>query len=623
MPSLHDIVKDFADAQTEPAISRQAHRRMVNMIRTRRPGQFGWNADHTEGRLSDYILTCAEHHVEHGWLSDWATDEIAQSWLDDYAVSQDIVPLSCASFLGTERVSELAKHAERAGEWFKAAKRWSAAGLVQKVTNYSLAMPFWKACTAALERMQPATSQQADAKDRLELSTIGLILQAWDSNDMPVFKSRLERLMHTQAANDSVDGRVIVSIMSKVYPEFFAPTRKGLGTEEERRFAYTLLELINIYRGEVDKTDVGTRRRTRALVLMFAFNVGPWLHHLAELPEFDWDATFGPNGHLLVESAECYVFDKHHKLCCDLHSWDGHVRPLMLPALILHYGALQSANSIVDRSMLTWERFLRQHPPCGMTLTFALLEWPQYLHLLGRGADALHMLRLAHCDWASVDATVRMMRARTPFLGDMSVDEGTFIDMHDLAIGIRMLWALCAPEGQGPSIEQVLCVLPPPEKLSRLGRFPAGPASSTKKTTHAAHFNAMTSLVYPALVLEKYGQVELALTYVEKALDTDFTEGGSTCMWHQSLAYRCRGRVLAATGEMVAARSAFEASEVAAASRQCWMLEALAIRDLVEHVLEPCGQLAGRSPKQRLAPFVAKLSGKRDELAKVVGQRFV
>lgn len=358
-------------------------------------------------------------------------------------------------------------------------------------------------------------------------------------------------------------------------------------------------------------------------MLMFAFNVGPWLHHLAELPEFDWDATFGPNGHLLVESAECYVFDKHHKLCCDLHSWDGHVRPLMLPALILHYGALQSANSIVDRSMLTWERFLRQHPPCGMTLTFALLEWPQYLHLLGRGADALHMLRLAHCDWASVDATVRMMRARTPFLGDMSVDEGTFIDMHDLAIGIRMLWALCAPEGQGPSIEQVLCVLPPPEKLSRLGRFPAGPASSTKKTTHAAHFNAMTSLVYPALVLEKYGQVELALTYVEKALDTDFTEGGSTCMWHQSLAYRCRGRVLAATGEMVAARSAFEASEVAAASRQCWMLEALAIRDLVEHVLEPCGQLAGRSPKQRLAPFVAKLSGKRDELAKVVGQRFV
>jgi hypothetical protein len=221
MPSLHDIVKDYADAQTEAAVSQRAHRRLVDLIRERRPGEYGWDVEYTDGRLSQYVLKFCGHHIGRGWLEDWAADEAALGWLDDYGVSQDAVPLACAQFLGTARVSQLAQRAERAGEWWSAAVRWSATGLHNRtMTGQAHAIPLLKSCAAALARWAPATPQQADAKDRLELLTVVTILLAWDPADVPLYQPRLEPLMETPAGVD--EGLLPLTLPNLLYMESFS-----------------------------------------------------------------------------------------------------------------------------------------------------------------------------------------------------------------------------------------------------------------------------------------------------------------------------------------------------------------------------------------------------------------
>eukprot|EP01050_Picozoa_sp_SAG11_P003010 SAG11_NODE_161_length_14021_cov_36.845065_11_plen_702_part_00 len=177
-PSVHDMVLDYAEAQTTPGVTKKAHRRLIDLFRQGRPGPSGWDVEFCDGRLSRYIMRHSVHHVQHGWRADWEDDEEALSWLDDYAgVSQDAIPFACAQFLGAERVSQLAASAESEGEWWKAALRWSVAGSVQRMhTGVAAAQPLLKKCAAALEHVQPATPRESEAKASLELPVIVLIL---------------------------------------------------------------------------------------------------------------------------------------------------------------------------------------------------------------------------------------------------------------------------------------------------------------------------------------------------------------------------------------------------------------------------------------------------------------
>lgn len=131
---------------------------------------------------------------------------------------------------------------------------------------------------------------------------------------------------------------------------------------------------------------------------------------------------------------------------------------------------------------------------------------------------------------------------------------------------------------------------------------------------HPSHYNGWTSTVYPALVLERFLRagvkgvtVEQVLSYADKAVFKDQTQGGSTQVWQHSIAYRCRGRVLAAQGELEAARAAFEVAESSAALRGYWMLQALALCDLKLHVLDPTGQ--GEHGSRRLGVVLRLLTG--------------
>jgi hypothetical protein len=621
-PSVHDMVLDYADAQTTQGVTKKAHRRLIDLFRQGRPGPSGWDAEVTEGRLSGYILRHSVHHVEHSWRTDWESDEDALTWLDDYdGVSQDAIPLASAAFLGTERVSQLARQAESEGEWWSAALRWSATATVNRGTDgVAAAQPLLKLCAAALERVQPATAIEVDAKASLELSVLVAILLAWNPPDVPLYMSRLTPLMDTKAAKAAAEMRSCVFLMRELYPNVFSVVRKGLRNAEEMLFGQLSNQFLSILLEGVRSAEPGSRRHKKLLALCFSFNISiAFLDMMTEHAEFDWEHSFGTRGQLLNDASRAYDFDKHHKQCLKLFSFDGNLHPSHVLPLFVHWGDLENANSNADRHLSSMTRFLTQPQADSWTLAKGILEWPQMLYLLNRNADAMRFMREAGADWHAIIPTMADIVERTPLINEGNrVTLPAMMSGEDLIWNIRMLWLLVSDDAE-ISVEQVLSELPAAEELAHFGVNYDG----SKKTMHLSHMSCWTSLAWPALALEKLGQFDAALAYATKELETDQTSGGSNSARMHSLAQRCRGRLLASSGRMDEAHAAFDAAGDEAARNQYWMLAALAARDLAKHVLEPSGQLGASGRRLHMSAYVEKLTGSRESLSALLGAEYV
>lgn len=346
-PSVHDIVKDYVDSVEPPEVTRDAHRQLVNIFRARRPGQHGWDLSETDDRLSRYVIKHAGHNISQAWLpmeSEWSADTEGIAWLEDYGASagmplggQDIIPLATARFLGTEKVSLLAEQAEtKTGGCWSAALLWSATALETR-NSFGIAAshPLLKRCAAVLERVQPeaaATALQAkDAKERLELSTLMLILLAWDTADIAVYQSRLEPLKSSDAAKANTDMLAFIFLMQHYFPQFFGVQHKGTRTPDELLFGKMTWTHLRFYLETVAQEEIGSRKRARFLALAFGFNHSSCFLDLMldahDEPEALWDAAFGPEGSLLKEVSIAYDYDKHHTMLKSQHSFDGAVKP--------------------------------------------------------------------------------------------------------------------------------------------------------------------------------------------------------------------------------------------------------------------------------------------------------
>ena len=174
-PSVHDLVLDFSiGLHTEDEL-RQGHRRLVQLLRERRPGKpaagsvlsgavditrFGWDLSLSvcHDRISVYVVTHLQHHVKGAQAVDWTNDVEMISALDDFPNHQDEVPLSVATVLGQIKCEELAKRSEKERNWWAASCRWSAIALsVCRDTSRELSRPFFVAAAAALESVRPTT----------------------------------------------------------------------------------------------------------------------------------------------------------------------------------------------------------------------------------------------------------------------------------------------------------------------------------------------------------------------------------------------------------------------------------------------------------------------------------
>jgi tetratricopeptide (TPR) repeat protein len=192
-----------------------------------------------------------------------------------------------------------------------------------------------------------------------------------------------------------------------------------------------------------------------------------------------------------------------------------------------------------------------------------------------------------------------------------------FWDTEDWIIHVKCCYVLVT-DGE-VTADEFMAALPDVDVLASLGIW-RDPADS-RKMNQFSRWTGLTSLVYAALALEKLGQHDAAMPYVTKALDEDQTQGGSGCRWHHAMAHCCRGRLLVAAGQTKAARAAFEDSIAVAARSSYWLLEALALRDLVVHVESesPATTALARAAKpgperRRLARAMERLAGPKDML---------
>jgi hypothetical protein len=221
-PSLHDIVLDFSISQHSEDELRAAQRRLVNLIRQRRPKHehselSGWDNSVVDDRLSQYIVSYSVYHVKMAWEQVWALDESAISWLDDFTMQQDCIPLAAASALGPSKCAQLAERAEQEGHWWKAAKRWSASALSElKVRGNAAAVPLWKKAAAAMLQAQPSDDGQAQQINLLEFVTLLKILTSWNMADGPVYRPRVRELLRTDVTKHdpllAFTGRFVVEV---------------------------------------------------------------------------------------------------------------------------------------------------------------------------------------------------------------------------------------------------------------------------------------------------------------------------------------------------------------------------------------------------------------------------
>lgn len=118
-PQLHDVMLDYVQKQLSGERYKIAQRNLVEALR---------GSDRTSASdVGKYLQHSVRHHIKESHDATWESSKQAISWIEDHnSGQQDVVATSAAYILPVET---LAKDAEAAGAWWKAALRWNALGL--------------------------------------------------------------------------------------------------------------------------------------------------------------------------------------------------------------------------------------------------------------------------------------------------------------------------------------------------------------------------------------------------------------------------------------------------------------------------------------------------------------
>jgi hypothetical protein len=604
-PSLHDIVLDHCCGLFSERELRSAHRRLVNIFRERRPVG-GWGTDGIEDRLSEYVCKHAEEHIRQAWMQDWAADDEAISWLDDYDTCQDVVPLAAAVVLGHDKCCQLAKRSEEAGNWWSAALCWSATAKdVTRREGKDTAKPAYIACANCLESMHaPSSPAQRLERDRLDLSNTVAILTCWHPPDLPLFKPRLDRLLQTDAKRDSPEISSQGCLVAEIYPVWCGPQRDLASI---RKLGHLTMKWAQCLLPAIRGLDRGDPKRSLLVCVLIGF-VAHHPHQLAaECPGFSWEELFGADGAYILEAVEFYNFGSMHDRLKVLVSFDSLSYGLVPLPLFWHWGNLRRANEVLDVMLAEPHQQVCSDATETKTLGYfwGAMALPTTLYLMGRSRDAVEAMRTMKTDMAHLEDTIEIW---SQSIADFPVYNATVALSH-----LRVMYALVMLEHDASSSaispEQLELALPDDIQALALAGVVhnehAGPF-------HPSHHCLLSSCVYPALLNEKLGRDDAALACCELATVIDQSQGGDPFRSVHSTAHRCRGRILAARGEVDAATAAFESAVSSAASIGLCTLEALAVRDLMRHVLAPAGRAA--EGERRLATMVGRLAMTEVEL---------
>ena len=298
-----------------------------------------------------------------------------------------------------------------------------------------------------------------------------------------------------------------------------------------------------------------------------------------------------------------------HRRCEEVVSWDGVCNAALALPLLLHYGDLTATRTVMD-SCLANLSCLRESPnarSASFTFVMSAVCAPAALLVSGRSVDAAEIMRSLRVDWENVADTVAAWAK-----GHQIVAEDSFMKPTGFLWTLKSLWGLVGDVDEA-ELEQFVATLPSPRELAlqdvvHMPEYAVGPFSIRMGC-------GFCSLLWPALLYERLGQAELALECCALVVETDQSKGGDPHPEMHSMAHRCRGRILAASGDASQAEAAFEESVASASCADLWLLEALAIRDLAESVLQPAGR--GAEGERRLARAATRLASPLAEVRRL------
>eukprot|EP01052_Picozoa_sp_SAG31_P030463 SAG31_NODE_3127_length_4646_cov_6.057620_1_plen_623_part_00 len=605
--------RDFVIGQHSAAELRGAHHRLVDILRARRPAG-GWKISRDDP-VAVYVCKEIAGHIKEGWdLARYADDRASVVWLDDFPTQQDVVPLAATHVLGITRASALAEEAERVGDWWHAALRWAALAnevkfsvVTESGDQYS---KFLKAAGSALHRVRPDIDCSALDKQRLEVKVIIDILQRWDPADQAVYGPQLEPLLQSEAAREMPTLAMKAIIILKVYPAV-------LGGDFDAVIA-SYFEVWMTMKPMIVQAE-SEDEQTMAFMTMFSL-YSLFLEALIRHKSFTWDGVFGPGGNRITKAVQNYNADTMHDTILSLATTDGMgTGPCSIFPILFHWGDLATANANTDivlsnmRSLKTSAAYVKLTPRTAVNSTFQwLMPWPIMLHCLGRNEDALEFMQEAQIVASKADETWQQLVPLCSMVIKARGDTRESFGLAEESVSLLSKIVYSLVSGDKCGIDALATVNYSPDEFTALGQ-------STQSNMSTLH--GWGCPVWVALAFERFGQSERALAFAAKSLETDMQAGGNPHRWLQSFALSCRGRVMAALGDMAKAEAAFEDALTIVDGHEYWFIEACTLHDLVEKVLRQAGCDTSKA-EARLAAIINKIKSSREELSAYLKGRF-
>ena len=279
------------------------------------------------------------------------------------------------------------------------------------------------------------------------------------------------------------------------------------------------------------------------------------------------------------------------------------------------WGDVKAADEMVDRSIAQLKSMLsKEELNTTTTLSYNLLY---ALYLLGRDAEAVALMQKLSLHWDVVSQTIETWKEAEAavLLGET---DAHMLRTLDVMWCLRSFWLLIVSAGSNEggvaqsdagNYDELAAQLPSAAQMANFGTLQDGHAAAG---CHIGHACAFTSVVWAALGHERLGRPDDALACVACVVDPNPRTGGDPHPFFWSIAFRCQGRILARAAAAAEAESAFEEAATIAHSNGYACLEAMAVRELIEFVLEP----SGRAPhgRQRLRELMQQLSLSNSEL---------
>lgn len=531
-------------------------------------------------------------------------DQVTISWLDDYNMVQDAVPVAVATVLGYDKVCQLAQRAEEQGDWWAAALRWSAAARC-----FMPNQPLLKHSCRCLSEVRPRDLAQERRKDWLELTNVLAVLMKWNPGDMPEYMPRLAAVCLTDVVKEDAESVARGIHVTQYYPFFFADHCDGgqnisLFGQGGYKHCMALIE-------PALALPLGSFRRT-LLLAEAQFSSFAFIQYFQLVQPNCWDDICGENGSILIELHEHYNLETMNKRVAEIVSWDSCLSGGIAWPLVMHYGSLTKTSEILDAALCNI-KLLRETPNGELSFDMLMSTFvtTPLLACMGRYHEAVDLMRETGVDWEHVDETTIKFTEAIMLMGEPPA----VISPHAFKMCMRVQYALLlwlSNRADKAQLEHfVSTTLPSVHEYAMLGfiqapEFMIGPCNCMNQAS-------WVNMYFLGLLYAKLDMPELALECCHYAVEPNTSKGGGSSFDVQSNAHRLRGQLLAQRGEPTAAEQAFEAAAAVATPIGLTTLEALAVRDLIAYVLEPA-QRAVSAGRARLAKIMAQLALTEGEL---------